>query len=100
MLEIINRYSHGYAFIPGIEALKRRRTLEYMLDRAQFTEQELVQQGLNRGYLAVILHMLESVGMIESRGGGEYVVTDLLQLCSSVPTDAMALFDFPFQEYL
>src|SRR5689334_1712762 len=100
MLEIINRYSHGYVLIPIVAALKSRKILDYMNDKGPFTAEELVGQGLNSGYAAVVFHLLESTGMLERRPDDRYLATDRLLLCDAVPSDIMALFNFPFRDYL
>ncbi len=66
MLDLINRYCHGYIVLPAVWALKKRNF--HRINGDEFLVLEALSKSLsaNKGNLAVVLRALESMGWAES----------------------------------
>ena len=69
MLELLNRYSHGFAAIPVLAALRAGGALERVSSAEPFSAEELTRElSANRGYLEASLRLLESLGWNPATG--------------------------------
>ncbi|MGD2114176.1 MAG: beta-ketoacyl synthase N-terminal-like domain-containing protein, partial [Acidobacteriota bacterium] len=121
MLELLNRYSHGFASIPLLAALRQAGALDLIATGEPFSAGELTRTlSANRGYLDASLRMLESLGWIRrlpdggpadgSAGAAErdarFEATPELARegreggVECIPDGIMELFGFPFDRYL
>lgn len=67
MLEVLNRFAHGFAALPVLQSLKRRGHFPLSLKPVPF-EKICSNWGANSGHLRVAFRLLESLGVISSDG--------------------------------
>src|SRR4051794_634171 len=95
MLELLNRYAHGYLAVPVILAL-RRGGLFNRLNESCPSFQELAEElRANAGHLRVALRLLEFLGWI--RVGEQLRIVGLPGSAdhSLVPSDLGVLYEVP-----
>jgi len=62
MLDIINRYAHGYVTIPPILACRERGLFNYLEEHGPADAKEIADKfNANRGHLQVVLRILYSM---------------------------------------
>lgn len=95
MLDLINRYNHGYLAIPVILAC-RDRGLFATLEHGALSGAALVE-GLNAnsGHFAVALNLLESLGWLARSKGDTYSLTDDTDAYKKVPAEVIELYELP-----
>ena len=75
MLELINRYAHGFVAIPVILACREQALFELL--REPNTTRGLARRlGANEGHLQVALRLLHSLSWLECNQQGEYCLTE------------------------
>ncbi|WP_313918947.1 beta-ketoacyl synthase N-terminal-like domain-containing protein, partial [Tahibacter sp.] len=100
MLELLNRYSHGLAVAPLVDALRRRGCLQAIADSIVVQPALLAEAfRINDGYLAVALRMFESLGWLNAIGDGSYEHTPAFRDVDIIPDDVMAMYGLPFEQY-
>ncbi|HXI26613.1 MAG TPA: hypothetical protein VNG71_22365, partial [Pyrinomonadaceae bacterium] len=101
MLEILNRYSHGLASIPILQALRERGCLARLSETVPFSAWQLASEfSANRAYLDVALRMLLCLDWIRPAADGRYVATPGLVNSNAIPDQIMDLYRFPFDLYV
>lgn len=68
MLEVLNRFAHGFVALPVLQALRRRGHFPLSCTPLPF-EQIASSWGANPGHLRVAFRLLESLGVISSSDG-------------------------------
>lgn len=96
MLNIINRYAHGFVAIPVILALQERGLFELLERRGALDETEL-QQALsaNSGNLQVALRLLISLGWLARDERGRYSLNAKAAVRSRIPPLLLQAYRFP-----
>ena len=98
MLELINRYAHGFVAIPVILACRERRLFELLQEPR--TARELARRlGANEGHLQVALRLLHSLSWLERNEQGEYCVTERAHF-DELPSDILSLYEWDMSAYL
>ena len=101
MLDLINRYAHGFVAIPTILACRERGLFVQLEERGAMTSRQLAQQlEANEGHLCVALRLFQSLGWLALREGAHYQLTSAARQALDVPNDVLDLFDFPFSSYV
>jgi len=101
MLELLNRYSHGLASIPLLHALKEKGCLTHLEAAGTFSSEPLARElSANRGGWEVALRMLVCLDWIRPTQAGQYAATPELANFRIIPDQIMALYGFPFDQYL
>ena len=99
MLDILNRYAHGFVVVPVVLA-SRRGGLIARLESGPTSFDELVADlGANSGHLRVVLRMFESLGWIEC-DQDKIAATDALAQQALIPDDLWDLLDRDMDAYL
>ncbi|NEP39776.1 MAG: polyketide synthase, partial [Okeania sp. SIO2H7] len=76
MLELINRYEHGFVSIPVILACREKGLFE-LIKQKKITHQQIAKTlRANTGHLQVALRMMQSLGWLSKNELGEYSLTD------------------------
>src|SRR5271170_7607514 len=79
MLDVLNRYAHGFVVVPVVLACRRGGVFA-ALNAGSHTSEELSQElGANLGHLQVTLRMFESLGWIDCREDRRFVATAALK---------------------
>ncbi len=100
MLDIINRYAHGFVAIPLIVSCKQKGLFELMERHQKVTlEQIVVELKANSGHIQVALRLLRSLSWIEQNDQGEYQLTTKAKY-GEIPTDSVSLLKLPIASYL
>lgn len=101
MLELLNRYSHGVALVPVVEALRRSSALASLPPGKSSSIGQLVKRhGLRPGYLAVALKMLCSLGWLRRDGDSVTVLDDRLERFSASCEGAAQALVLPYDDYV
>ncbi|NEP50915.1 MAG: polyketide synthase, partial [Moorea sp. SIO3C2] len=100
MLELINRYEHGFVSIPVILAC-REKGLFKLIKQKRMTHQQIAKaMGANTGHLQVALRMMQSLGWLSKNEIDEYSLTDNTQAYLSIPKEILELYNLPIESYL
>ncbi|ODS25134.1 hypothetical protein AB835_00255 [Candidatus Endobugula sertula] len=100
MLEVINRYCHGYVFVPVVLALEEKGFFDLFTRNRYLTFEKIkTELNANSGHLQVALRMLQSVSWISCDDQG-YVLTDAADERNKIPSDFIELFNFSMSRYL
>lgn len=102
MLNIINRYCHGYTAISSFLLLKEKDFFN-LIESSNFIEFDNVKEnlGANKGHLLVVLRMLESLNWVKKISLNRYLAGDKIALhglLDDFPRDLYSL-DFPMDVY-
>lgn len=101
MLDIINRYAHGFIATPVILACRDKGMFDLLETKGTLTLTQLVEQlNGNSGHLQVALRLLHSLNLVSCDETGAYTFNDHKQLISTIPKDVLELYHFPFESYL
>lgn len=101
MLDLINKYSHGFAFIPVVLACRKQGLFELLHQQRSMTLQQLSDRmGANDGHLQVALRMMQSLEWISRNELGEYSLTPEAEAQKEIPEEILELFDLPIDSYL
>ena len=99
MLEIINRYIHGYVSIPVILACREKGFFDLLQKKKLLSSKDLSRLlKANEGHLAVALHMFESLKWVQKNDKGLYKLTldsDIYKFIQSIPADILSLYKIP-----
>ena len=100
MLELINRYAHGYVAIPVILACKEKGFFQLLKKDGPQTLNHLVQGlGANEGYLQVALRMLQSLQWVSYRNKA-YSLEEKSESQREIPKEILELYHVPMDSYL
>ena len=95
MLELINRYCHGYVAIPVILACKQKGLFDLLEQEGALTIDEIGKRlSANIGHLKVALRLLQSLGWLSCNDFGEYTLTGETQWVQQIPDNILALYHF------
>ena len=95
MLDIINRYAHGFVAIPLIVSCKQKGLFELMERHQKVTlEQIVVELKANSGHIQVALRLLRSLSWIEQNEQGEYQLTTKAKY-GEISPDSVNLLQLP-----
>jgi malonyl CoA-acyl carrier protein transacylase len=102
MLDVINRYLHGFVAVPVILACRKKGLFELLQHQGSpLTRQQIVESlGANGGHLQVALRMIRSLNWLERNEVGQYSLTDEAQLHKKIPEEILDLYHLPFESYL
>src|SRR5438874_12856488 len=70
MLDVINRYAHGFVLAPIVQACQRHRVFAILEDKPLTAVALVEATGANSGCLAAALRSLKSIGWLEEAGDG------------------------------
>jgi acyl transferase domain-containing protein/acyl carrier protein/ribosomal protein S18 acetylase RimI-like enzyme/ubiquinone/menaquinone biosynthesis C-methylase UbiE len=100
MLDVLNRYAHGFVVVPVVLACRRGGVLA-ALQEAPWSAGELsAHLRANGGHLGVALRVFESLGWIERRADGRFAATADVVLERLIPDDLWTLVEIDFDSYL
>ncbi|NET25238.1 type I polyketide synthase [Okeania sp. SIO1I7] len=100
MLELINRYEHGFVSIPVILSCREKGLFE-LIKQKKITHQQIAKTlRANTGHLQVALRMMQSLGWLSKNELGEYSLTDNSQGYLSIPEEILELYNLPIESYL
>ncbi len=101
MLDILNRYTHGFIAIPVILACKNKGLFEHLNSQNKLTADTLAHTlGANGGHLQVALRLLHSLGWLSQDSAGAYTLTPEAYGYREIPEDILELLNFPIESYL
>lgn len=101
MLDIINRYLHGYVAVPVILACKKKGLFELLEHQGELTLEQIVESlGANGGHLQVALRMMQSLNWLERNEAGQYSLTDESEIHKKIPKEILDLYHLPIESYL
>ena len=99
MLELINRYLHGYVAIPVVLACRKRGFFELFQESKPLTLTNLANKlGANEGHLAVALRMFESLNWLNKNKENSYTLNiehNTTQFILSIPESLLSLYAIP-----
>jgi hypothetical protein len=100
MLDVLNRYAHGFVVVPVVLSCRRRGVLA-ALQSTPLRATELADRlGANAGHLQVTLRLFESLGWIDRDLEGRYTATDAAHQERLIPDELWNLVDVDFESYL
>lgn len=101
MLDIINRYLHGFVAVPVILACKEKGLFELLEHKGELTLEQIVESlKANGGHLQVALRMMRSLNWLDRNEAGQYSLTDETQLHKKIPEEILDLYHLPIESYL
>ncbi len=101
MLDIINRYTHGFVAIPVILACKRKGLFELLQNRKVLTLEQIADYlRANSGHLKVALRLMRSLNWLVQTNTGKYSLTEEATIYQQIPEDILDLFNLPIESYL
>ncbi|NEO68959.1 type I polyketide synthase, partial [Moorena sp. SIO3H5] len=100
MLELINRYEHGFVSIPVILACREKGLFELVKQKRMTHQQIAKAMGANTGHLQVALRMMQSLGWLSKNEADEYSLKDNCQAYLSIPEEILYLYKLPIESYL
>src|SRR3990167_8039460 len=93
MLEQMNRYIHGYVFIPVIQCINKKGLLNF---KKPWVSNELAEKfQANIGYLNVALRMFESLGWLKKNKKRFYqwaIPQEMKQILALIPSNYLSLY--------
>lgn len=98
MLDIINRYIHGYVAIPVIHACYQQGLFDILQDQESLSLNQLsMQLTANEGHLQVALRMFESMKWVKKTEEDYALLLDThrVHLLHKIPEKIIALYDIP-----
>jgi acyl transferase domain-containing protein/acyl carrier protein len=100
MLDVLNRYAHGFVAVPVILACRKGGVFT-ALEAGPRTAEELGEElGANLGHLQVALRLLESLGWIDRHADGQFEANASLAKHWLVPEDISTLLQVDMDAYL
>jgi|JFJP01.1.fsa_nt_gi Acetyltransferases len=101
MLDIINRYLHGFVAVPVILACKKKGLFELLEHHGSLTLEPIVERlGANGGHLQVALRMIQSLNWLSQNEVGAYSLTDEAEIHKKIPEEILDLYHLPVESYL
>jgi acyl transferase domain-containing protein/acyl carrier protein len=70
VLDLLNRYSHGFVAVPVVRALDRRGVFGLLAERTRALSEIIALAGLNAGHAAAAFDLLQSLGWVQEEAGG------------------------------
>ncbi len=101
MLDVINRYLHGFAAIPVILACKKNGFFKQLKHHGNMSLEQIIDcTGANSGHLQVALRLLQSLGWLLRDAAGTYMLTEEAESHREIPEDIIELFHLPLARLL
>ncbi|MBP5971591.1 SDR family NAD(P)-dependent oxidoreductase [Brasilonema sp. CT11] len=101
MLDVINRYLHGFVAVPIILACKKKGLFELIKHHDELTLEQMVELlRANGGHFQVALRMMRSLNWLERNEVGQYSLTHLAEIHKEIPEEILDLYHLPFESYL
>jgi malonyl CoA-acyl carrier protein transacylase len=101
MLDVINRYAHGFVAVPVILACKEKGLFELLQYQGCLTLEQIVERlGANGGHLQVALRMMQSLNWLSRNEVGQYSLTDEAEIHKEIPEEILDLYHLPVDSYL
>ena len=100
MLEILNRYAHGFVVVPVVLACRKGGVFAALEARPRTSEELGQELRANRGHLQVALRLFESLGWIDRRTDGRFEANPSLAQQTLVPESLLALLHTDMDRYL
>ena len=100
MLDVLNRYAHGFVVVPVVLACRRGGVLAALQEAPRSAGELSVHLGANGGHLGVALRVFESLGWIERGTDGRFAATANVLQERLIPDELWALVDVDFDSYL
>ncbi|NJL39308.1 MAG: polyketide synthase [Leptolyngbyaceae cyanobacterium SM1_4_3] len=101
MLDIINRYMHGFVAVPVILACKTKGLFELLEHQGELTLEQIVESlKANGGHLQVALRMMQSLNWLERNEAGQYSLTYETENHKKIPEEILDLYHLPIESYL
>ena len=96
MLELVNRYAHGYITIPVILAFKEKGIFQVLKKGGPQTLAQLSQRlGANDGHLQVALRLLESLHWVSCSNNKAYGFEAKSESYRKIPLRNLGIIPFP-----
>jgi acyl transferase domain-containing protein/NAD(P)-dependent dehydrogenase (short-subunit alcohol dehydrogenase family)/ubiquinone/menaquinone biosynthesis C-methylase UbiE/acyl carrier protein/ribosomal protein S18 acetylase RimI-like enzyme len=100
MLDVLNRYAHGFVVVPVVLACRRGGVLAALQEAPRSAGELSAHLGANGGHLGVALRVFESLGWIERGTDGRFAATANVLQERLIPDDLWTLVDMDFDSYL
>ena len=95
MLNVINRYCHGYVAVPVIIGLKAAGFFRFLSDAPVSLDTLIARHHANSGHLLVALRMLESISWVKRVGPAQYAAGPRVNDAKVVDDTIAKLYDQP-----
>ncbi len=96
VLDVINRYAHGFVAIPVILACKNKGLFAQLKQQENTSLKQIIDgTGANNGHLQVALRLLQSLGWLSQDATGTYMLTEEAGSHREIPEDILELFHLP-----
>jgi acyl transferase domain-containing protein/cyclopropane fatty-acyl-phospholipid synthase-like methyltransferase/acyl carrier protein len=100
MLDIVNRYAHGFVSIPVILACRKQGLFQKLQQTGSLPLDRLGNALFaNHGHLRVALRLLQSLGFVSVDQDDCFTATQETDVIRLIPEDVLELYHFPFQTY-
>jgi malonyl CoA-acyl carrier protein transacylase len=101
VLDVINRYAHGFVAIPVILACKNKGLFEQLKHQGNTSLEQIIDGTVaNSGHLQVALRLLQSLGWLSRDATGTYMLTEEAESHHEIPEDILELFHLPLVHLL
>ncbi len=101
MLNIINRYAHGFVAIPVILACKEHGVFQLLMEQGPMKSEQMVKHlGANAGHLQAALRMLLSLDWLSQCEEGMYALTGDATKHTLIPADILDFYQWDMESYL
>lgn len=101
MLDLINRYAHGFVAVPVILACREHGIFELITQKQSLNLEAIVEHfQANSGHLQVALRLLHSLNFLSQDEVGAYSLTEKSKQHQMIPNDILSLYNFPVDLYL
>ena len=101
MLELINRYAHGFVAIPVILACQEKGVFRLLKNENTLTLEQLSKGlGANSGHLQVALRLMESLQWVSCNKEKAFRLEAKSKSHRKIPKEILDLYRFPMDSYL
>jgi acyl transferase domain-containing protein/SAM-dependent methyltransferase/acyl carrier protein len=100
MLDVLNRYAHGFVVVPVVLACRRGGVLSTLKATPLHASELATLLGANLGHLQVALRLIESLGWIDRGTDGRFTANVALDQEREIPDELWSLVDIDFDAYL
>ncbi|MCK8516803.1 SDR family NAD(P)-dependent oxidoreductase [Methylonatrum kenyense] len=100
MLDVMNRYAHGFVVVPVVLACRQGGVLARLESGPQSLDELADALDANAGHLQVALRLLESLGWIDRCADGRFIATPALSSHAVIPDAVWSLVEADMDAYL
>ena len=101
MLNIINRYTHGFVAIPVILACSQRGMFDVLAQQGAMQPEDIIQQlGANSGHCLTALRMLQSLNWLSRNSNGQYQLGSDADQHRQIPAEIVNIYTWNMHAYL